>query len=128
LLIVVQSRNRPKTFAKSSLRYIARSGFDYRIYIRKKEYQRYYDALKEAEDKYRLFIPDNVLRTNRVRIPKRYKLAFYMLDNIKGLTEFNLLMFCREIGKMRKYFNQQKNLVSIMSQIGGEYGKMVKLR
>lgn len=110
LILVVKTKNRPKTFANTTLKYIARSGFDYRIYVKRNQFEKYWEAMKTAAYKYYLDIPGDVVKKGKIQIPKKYDLALYLPDNLKGCTDNKLLQFCKEVNGMRSAFSRNVKL------------------
>ena len=123
LITIVKSKNRPKTFAKTSLKYISRAGYDYRIYVKRGQYQRYLEAIADAEYKYYLYVPEENIKKGGIKIPKKYDLALYVPDNLKGFNDNKLLEFCREVNRMRSEFGKDKS----MKGLNYEDMAMVKL-
>jgi hypothetical protein len=110
LILVVKTKNRPKTFANTTLKYISRSGFDYCIYVKRGQFEKYWEAMKTAAYKYYLDIPGDVVKKGKIQIPKKYDIALYLPDNLKGFTDDNLLQFCRTVGEMRSAFGKNVKL------------------
>src|SRR4030066_715006 len=125
LIIVVKSKNRPKTFANTTLKYISRAGYDYRIYVKRSQKKRYLDAIAYAKVDHYLFVPEEDIKIGAVRIPKKYNLVLYVPDNLKGFTDKKLLLFCREVGSMRTDFGKHKAMLRLENKSINAY--MIRL-
>lgn len=104
LLIVVKSEHRPKTFADNSLIFISRSGFEYRINVKRTSYQRYINAIIDSELENYLFVPRTNIKKRWAKIPAKFDLVLHMPDNVRGFTEKSLFEFVKEVNRLRSEF------------------------
>lgn len=143
LLVVTRSQHRPKTFASATLKFITRAGYNYRIYIKKSESAKYRLELAKAEDRYYLFIPEeNIFEVRNVdNLPKyvtekeykKYDLLLELPDDVRKMKgargiDNQLLLFCREVGRLRNRFNRHKEIVELDARKIHKEAFMVRLK
>lgn len=129
LILIVKSKNRPKTFSNTTLKYISRSGYDYRIYVTRKQEQKYRHAISDSVFENYLHVPYEAIKNLPVRIPKQYDLALYLPDNLKGFTDNNLLEFHKQVESMRSTLGTVPGIDSLKDKwLKGPYLEMVKLK
>ena len=116
LILIVKTKNRPKTFASNCLQFISRSGFDYRVNIKRNQFERYMGSVQDSELRNYLYIPQKNFKKKWARIPASYDLVLYVPDQMPYFTADKLLSFVQVVNKMRSEMaEKQTNSAKFLS-------------